>query len=95
MDNKIFDKDCITLDGRMDEPVWDTVPEFTGFSRLGSGAEISEHSQTYFKFLPCEDRVYFGVKCMEPEMNRLKAASDSWLDAKNKEEKLCRRFYAQ
>ena len=77
MDSKIFDKNCITLDGRMDEPVWETVPEFTGFSRLGSGAEISAENQTFFKFLPCEDRVYVGVKCMEPEMARLKASSDN------------------
>ena len=77
MDMKIFDKNCITLDGRMDEPVWETVPSYTGFSKLGSGAEVPEDSQTFFKFLPCEDRVFVGVKCMEPEMDRLKNSSDS------------------
>lgn len=77
MDNKIFDINCITMDGRMDEPVWETVPAYTGFTRLGSGAEIPEDSQTIFKFLPCEDRIFVGVKCMESEMDRLRASSDS------------------
>ena len=77
METKLYDKNCITMDGRMDEPVWETVPAYTGFSKLGSGAEVPEDSQTIFKFLPCEDRVYVGVKCMEPEMDRLKASSDN------------------
>ena len=77
METKLYDKNCITMDGRMDEPVWETVPAYTGFSKLGSGAEVPEDSQTIFKILPCEDRVYVGVKCMEPEMDRLKASSDN------------------
>ena len=76
METKIFDKNCITLDGRMDESVWETVPEYTGFTKLG-GAELPAEKQTYFKFLPCEDRLFVGVKCMEPEMDRLKASGDS------------------
>jgi len=80
MDIKLFDKNCITLDGRMDEPVWETVPAYTGFSKLGSGVEIPAESQTFFKFLPCEDRIYVGVKCMEPEMDRVKGAVDGALN---------------
>ena len=77
MENKIFDKNCITLDGRMDEPAWESATAYTGFTRLGSGAAIPEGSQTFFKILPCEDRIFVGVKCMEPEMDRLKSSSDS------------------
>lgn len=80
METKLFDKNCITLDGRMDEPVWESVPVYTGFSRLGSDGTALSHSQTFFKFVPCEDRVYVGIQCMEPEMDRLKASSDNSLN---------------
>ena len=56
----------IVLDGRMDEAVWDTVPTYTDFHFLQTaGGEIQEPA-TYFKILPCEDRIYIGFKCMEP-----------------------------
>ena len=34
LDKKLFPKDCITLDGRMDEAVWGEAQEFTGFRSL-------------------------------------------------------------
>ena len=56
----------IILDGRMDEPVWDTVPEYTGFTMFVTrGGQPQDEAPTYFKVLPCEDRIYVGVKCME------------------------------
>ena len=65
MSNKIFRDNCITLDGRMDEPVWSEVPEATGFTtRKVLGGELVA-DQTFVKILPCENRVYFGIKCME------------------------------
>jgi len=58
----------IMLDGKLDEPVWDSVPEQTGFRKLLSqGGELCS-AQTIFKLLPCEDRIFVGVKCMEPNM---------------------------
>jgi len=57
----------ITLDGRMDEPVWETVEEHTGFRMLGSAGGAVVAQQTFFKILPCEDRVYIGIKCTEPD----------------------------
>ena len=57
----------ITLDGNMNEPIWNTVEEHTGFRLLGTqGGKIAER-QTFFKVLPCEDRVYVGVRCEEPD----------------------------
>ena len=57
----------ITLDGNMNEPIWDTVEEHTGFRTLGTtGGKIVER-QTFFKVLPCEDRVYVGIRCEEPD----------------------------
>ena len=75
MSNKIFSDDCIVLDGRLDEAVWNEVPEGTGFTTIktagGEGVEgqktggVLVDDQTFVKILPCENRVYFGIKCME------------------------------
>lgn len=64
---KMYDADCITLDGRMDEAVWDEVPTYTDFMHLqGDGGQLQKE-KTYFKIIPCKDRIYIGVKCMEPD----------------------------
>lgn len=68
MGNKIYSKDCITLDGRMDEPVWEELEAHTGFRRSKIKGGAIAPVQTEFKVLPCEDRVYIGIKCFEPEM---------------------------
>ncbi len=73
----------IILDGRMDEPVWDTAKEYTGFRRTDyEGGELWEDAvQTSFRILPCEDRIYIGVKCNEPDMEfteQTKKMLNSW-----------------
>ena len=79
METKLYKASDITLDGRMDEPVWNEVEEHTGFKEmevyraaLTRGGKLEE-AQTSFKVLPCEDCVYFGIKCMEPDMDFLKS----------------------
>ena len=57
----------IILDGKMDEPIWDTVPEYSGFYFLQSCGGGMQEEPTYFKILSCEDRIYIGVRCMEPK----------------------------
>lgn len=59
----------IVLDGRMDEPVWDTVESHTGFRDFTSGRQkgAERYWQTSFKILPCEDRIYIGIRCEEPD----------------------------
>jgi len=68
MKQKLFDKTCITLDGRLDEPIWNQVEERTGFrtQKIHGGELVPE--QTFFKFVCCEDRVFLGIKCMEPDL---------------------------
>ncbi len=68
LEKKLFSKNCITLDGRMDEAVWGDAREFTGFKNLKhiDGKAVAE--QTFFKILPCEDRLYIGFRCEEPDM---------------------------
>ena len=56
----------IILDGKMDEPIWDTVKEYEGFNAFVTYGGQPQEQKTYFRILPCEDRIYFGVKCMEP-----------------------------
>jgi len=77
------DKNGITLDGRLDEAVWQTVKEYTGFRKPDyNGGEMWEDAaQTSFKILPCDDRIYVGVKCKEPDMEyaeKTKALWNSW-----------------
>ena len=68
MRQKIFPDNCIVLDGRMDEPVWDEVPEVTGFTRmLINGGGLVE-DQTFVRIIPCQNYVYFGIKCVDPDM---------------------------
>jgi len=57
----------IILDGKMDELIWNTVEEQTGFRTLGSSGSQLVAKQTFFKVLPCEDRIYIGIKCFEGE----------------------------
>ena len=61
----------IILDGKMDEPIWDTVETHTGFMGLqigaGSNGNAPSNVETEFKILSCEDRIYVGVKCLEPD----------------------------
>ena len=58
----------IILDGKMDEAVWENAKEYTGFKYMKSIGSGLVSAQTIFKILPFEDRVYVGVKCMEPDM---------------------------
>ena len=59
----------IILDGKMDEQVWETVESHTGFKGLFTvDGNAPSPVNTVFKVLPCEDRIYVGVKCFEPDM---------------------------
>ena len=62
----------ICLDGKLDEAAWESAKTFTDFRRIkNEGGDIVD-VQTVFKILPDKDRVYFGFKCFEPEMDRIK-----------------------
>ena len=57
----------IVFDGKMDEAVWENLPAYTDFKMLKkAGGQLAE-KQTIFKILPCEDRIYVGIKCLEPD----------------------------
>ncbi len=58
----------ITVDGKLDEAVWQTAREFTGFRKMKTqGGEVVAE-QTVFKILTDGENVYFGFTCLEPNM---------------------------
>ena len=73
MEEKQMSKYGIILDGRMDEPVWDTVEGMTGFQKIKKqgGDKAPENEETIFKILSCEDRIYVGFKCLEPDVQQV------------------------
>ena len=67
----------IVLDGKLDEAAWESAKTITNFRRIkNEGGEIVD-VQTIFKVLPAKDRVYFGFKCFEPEMDRVTEVDSS------------------
>ena len=76
MEKKLFKGGCITIDGRMDEPIWDSVEAHGGFTTTryqGKGENKPDEVETYFKIIPCEDRIYVGVYCEERDMEYVKS----------------------
>jgi len=72
MEKKLYCRDSVTLDGKLDEAVWQEVKEYTGFSNLSKfGSKYEVEEQTFFKILPCQDRIYIGIKCMKNDMTGL------------------------
>jgi hypothetical protein len=65
----------IAMDGRLDEAAWKEIPVFTGFQRLltdpDAGEAIPTGLQTSFQVGHDDTTLYFGVRCNEPEMDKL------------------------
>ena len=65
---KLYD---IVLDGKLDDAAWANAKEFAGFrTTISQGGEAAS-VETYFKVLQDVDAVYFGYKCMEPDMEQV------------------------
>ena len=71
MEMKLYEKNCINVDGRLDEPVWESAQAYTGFKTLKCKGAVPAAAQAIFKILPCEDRIYFGIKCIEPNIDEV------------------------
>jgi len=57
----------IILDGKMDEAVWQAAETYCGFVNLASRGGGPAPVDTQFKVLSFPDRIYVGVKCLEPQ----------------------------
>ncbi|MCC6579187.1 MAG: carbohydrate-binding family 9-like protein [Phycisphaeraceae bacterium] len=61
----------IKLDGRIDEPAWETAKSSSPFVWLATVAKPHTPVETWFK-LACDDQaMYLAVYCAEPEMDKL------------------------
>ena len=67
MELKKYDN-CVTIDGRLDEPVWDTAEVYSGLKTFRGQNSQPIPVETTFKILQFEDRVIIGAKCMETDM---------------------------
>lgn len=61
-----------TLDGRLDDAVWQQAEWYTGFTLLGD-VETPARAQTQFAVAFDNSSLYFGIKCQEPGMSELRA----------------------
>lgn len=59
------------LDGKLDDTAWKDIPEESSFVKLGSNSLSSK--QTYFKMGYNSEALYIGIKCEEPEIEKVKA----------------------
>ena len=73
METKLYEKNCITIDGKLDEPAWESAKVYSGFQKLRSRGGGPAPVDAEFRILTFEDRLYFGIKCFEPEMERVLA----------------------
>ena len=73
----------ITVDGKLEEPAWKQAEKHSGFSRIqitAGGKKVK--AQTEFSVLMEKDRIYFGIKCLEPKMSQMadRQAKALWTD---------------
>ncbi|MEA3403672.1 MAG: carbohydrate binding family 9 domain-containing protein [Armatimonadota bacterium] len=61
-----------TLDGRLDEALWERARWHSGFTLLGE-TETPAQAQTQFAVAFDDMKLYFAVKCLEPNMDQLEA----------------------
>ncbi len=79
MEDKLYPVDCITLNGRMDDPVWESVETYTDFREVKIDGQILTEEQTFFKIVPCKDRIYVGIKCMSLDTKKIFTSNaDVW-----------------
>ncbi|MCK4244475.1 MAG: hypothetical protein KAX20_02485 [Candidatus Omnitrophica bacterium] len=57
------------LDGRIEEPAWKNIPEAGDFVILKT--ESLATKQTSFKIGYNDEAIYIGIKCVEPEMEKI------------------------
>jgi len=61
------------LDGKISEDTtWTTVPATSGFVKLGDARGRLAEKQTFVKMGYTKEAVYVGMKCLEPDMDKIR-----------------------
>lgn len=63
----------MTIDGRLDEPCWAAADWNGGFRHLSGRNTGGELVQTSFAVVADAHSVYFGVRCKEPKLDKIRA----------------------
>ena len=63
----------ITVDGKLDEPIWLTAPTASGFKTWDPDRGGVPPEETLFKVAYDEDAVYFAVACLEKDAANIEA----------------------
>lgn len=61
------------IDGKLDEACWNNASESSVFHEAGK-PETMAPVETSIKILYTEDALYFGIRCDEPQLDKLKAS---------------------
>lgn len=72
----------ITLDGKLQEAAWQSLPEAAGFYILYR-KDYAPYKQTFFKMGWDAKNIYLGIKCEEPDIKKIKATR------KDEESRIC------
>lgn len=62
---------AVRMDGKLDDPVWQTAKEVSGFRLRGKKDAPPVKAQTFVRVLYDDKNIYFGVRFLEPEMGKL------------------------
>lgn len=72
--------ESIALDGALDDPAWEHGISFSGFTISAPGTQMP-YNQTSVTVVRDAEAVYFGVRCVEENMDGI-VANETGLDAK-------------
>ena len=75
-------KSPITLDGKLRETVWQSLPEVGGFYILHR-KEYAVYKQTFFRIGWDEKNIYIGIKCVDPDIEKIK------ITRKDRDSRIC------
>ncbi|MBO4303819.1 MAG: hypothetical protein J6A21_04485, partial [Lentisphaeria bacterium] len=68
----------VKIDGSLDEPDWQKADTVSNF-KLTSGKGLAQN-QTFVRVFHEPENIYFGVECMEPEMDKVREETREDLD---------------
>ncbi len=68
-----FTNPDVSIDGRIDESVWDAAPVLTGFTQYDPSEGIPGSQQTEVRVFVTDDAVYFAIKALDSDPAGIRA----------------------